>query len=145
MTKNYYKTLNVANNATPDEIKAAYRKLARKYHPDLNPNDVNAKKKFQAINEANETLSNPQKRKVYDEYVSGGKNIHKGKTSGTGKSRGKSSVLYEDYVIDIKTPDLRGQVYIKIYIFEKWPAVYYLNQLKYYSSTNSICVKENWR
>ena len=70
MDKKYYKLLGVADDATPDEIKAAYRKLARKYHPDLNPNDKNAKKKFQAINEANEVLSDPQKRKAYDQYDS---------------------------------------------------------------------------
>jgi len=119
MTKNYYKTLGVSNDATPDEIKAAYRKLARRYHPDLNPSDVNAKKKFQAINEANEILSNPQKRKVYDEYVLGGKNVNKAKTSGTGKSKKKSKVWYEDYVIDISTTNLQGQVYIKVHIREK--------------------------
>ena len=64
----YYKTLGVEKNATEDEIKKAYRKLARKYHPDLNPNDVEANKKFQQINEANEVLSDPAKRKKYDAY-----------------------------------------------------------------------------
>ena len=64
----YYKTLGVAKNATEDEIKKAYRKLARKLHPDLNPNDKDAHKKFQQINEANEVLSDPEKRKQYDQY-----------------------------------------------------------------------------
>ncbi len=64
----YYKVLELSNNATEAEIKKAYRKLARKYHPDLNPNDTNAKKKFQQINEANEVLSDPEKRKKYDQY-----------------------------------------------------------------------------
>lgn len=64
----YYKTLGVEKNATEDEIKKAYRKLARKYHPDLNPNDAEANKKFQQINEANEVLSDPEKRKKYDAY-----------------------------------------------------------------------------
>jgi curved DNA-binding protein len=64
----YYKTLGINKTATPQEIKSAYRKLARKYHPDLNPNDKDAKLHFQQINEANEVLSDPVKRKKYDEY-----------------------------------------------------------------------------
>jgi len=64
----YYQTLGVNKNATADEIKKAYRKLARKYHPDVNPNDTEAHKKFQQINEANEVLSDPEKRKKYDAY-----------------------------------------------------------------------------
>jgi curved DNA-binding protein len=64
----YYKILGVDKNATEDDIKKAYRKLARKYHPDLNPNDKDAHKKFQQINEANEVLSDPEKRKKYDQY-----------------------------------------------------------------------------
>ncbi|MGB8490750.1 MAG: DnaJ domain-containing protein, partial [Bacteroidales bacterium] len=64
----YYKILGVDKNATQEEIKKAFRKLARKYHPDLNPNDKNAKSNFQQINEANEVLSDPEKRKKYDQY-----------------------------------------------------------------------------
>ena len=64
----YYKTLDLDKNATEEEIKKAYRKLARKYHPDLNPNDKEANRKFQQINEANEVLSDPEKRKKYDQY-----------------------------------------------------------------------------
>lgn len=64
----YYKILGVDKNATESEIKKAYRKLARKYHPDLNPNDSVAEKKFKEINEANEVLSNAENRKKYDEY-----------------------------------------------------------------------------
>ena len=64
----YYKSLGLSKTATLDEIKKAYRKLARKYHPDVNPNDKEANKKFQEINEANEVLSDPEKRKKYDRY-----------------------------------------------------------------------------
>jgi curved DNA-binding protein len=64
----YYKILELQKNATGADIKKAYRKLARKYHPDVNPNDDNAKKKFQEINEANEVLSDPENRKKYDKY-----------------------------------------------------------------------------
>ena len=59
----YYKLLGIDKAATPKDIKNAYRKLARKFHPDLNPNDKDAKKNFQQINEANEVLSDPEKRR----------------------------------------------------------------------------------
>mgnify|MGYP001484244004 CR=1 FL=1 len=68
MATDYYTALGVARNATADEIKKAYRKLARKHHPDLDPNNADAKKKFQEINEANEVLSDPESRKKYDQY-----------------------------------------------------------------------------
>ena len=64
----YYKILGISKTALPKDIKNAYRKLARKFHPDLNPNDKDAKKNFQQINEANEVLSDPGKRKKYDQY-----------------------------------------------------------------------------
>jgi len=64
----YYQILGVDKTATSKEIKSAYRKLARKFHPDLNPNDKDAKKNFQQINEANEVLSDPEKRRKYDQY-----------------------------------------------------------------------------
>jgi curved DNA-binding protein len=64
----YYKILGVSKNASEAEIKKAYRKLARKYHPDLNPGDKEAEQRFKQINEANEVLSNPENRKKYDQY-----------------------------------------------------------------------------
>jgi curved DNA-binding protein len=64
----YYKILGVNKNATEKEIKNAYRKLARKHHPDLNPNNAEAEKLFKQANEANEVLSDPDKRKKYDKY-----------------------------------------------------------------------------
>lgn len=64
----YYNILGVSKDASQEDIKKAFKKLARKYHPDLNPNDPEAHRKFQEINEANEVLSDPEKRKKYDEY-----------------------------------------------------------------------------
>lgn len=64
----YYKILGIDKNASAGDIKKAYRKLARKYHPDLNPSDKEAERKFKEINEANEVLSNPENRKKYDEH-----------------------------------------------------------------------------
>src|SRR3954453_5138804 len=64
--KDYYKILNVARGASADEIKKAFRKLARKYHPDVNPGDKKAEEKFKEINEAYEVLSDEGKRKKYD-------------------------------------------------------------------------------
>src|SRR5437763_12911932 len=64
--KDYYKILNVARGASADEIKKAFRKLARKYHPDVNPGDKKSEEKFKEINEAYEVLSDPDKRRKYD-------------------------------------------------------------------------------
>lgn len=64
----YYSILGIDKGASAEEIKKAYRKLARKLHPDLNPNDKEAQKKFQELNEANEVLSDPEKRAKYDKY-----------------------------------------------------------------------------
>src|SRR5438105_12625440 len=64
--KNYYKVLGVSKNASADEIKRTFRKLARKYHPDVNPGDKKAEEKFKEINEAYEVLSDADKRKKYD-------------------------------------------------------------------------------
>ncbi|MCW5313212.1 DnaJ domain-containing protein [Nostoc sp. KVJ3] len=66
--KDYYAILGVSKTATPEEIKRVYRKLARKYHPDLNPGDKDAETKFKELNEANEVLSDPEKRQKYDRF-----------------------------------------------------------------------------
>lgn len=64
----YYKVLELDKSASDADVKKAYRRLARKYHPDLNPKDKTAQARFQQINEANEVLSDPEKRKKYDQY-----------------------------------------------------------------------------
>ena len=66
--KDYYKVLGLEKSATPEQIKKAYRKLARQHHPDVNPDDKGAEQKFKEINEANEVLSDPEKRKKYDQF-----------------------------------------------------------------------------
>ena len=70
MAEDYYATLGVGRKASEDEIQKAYRQLARKYHPDLNPDDAKAKQKFQEVQNAFEVLSDSQKRKMYDQYGS---------------------------------------------------------------------------
>ena len=65
--KDYYKVLGVTKNSTPEEVKKAFRKLAIKYHPDKNQGDKKSEEKFKEINEANEVLSDPEKRKKYDD------------------------------------------------------------------------------
>lgn len=101
----YYKILGIDKKATPKDIKNAYRKLARKYHPDLNPNDSNAKKNFQQINEANEVLSDPEKRKKFDQYGKDWQhaeefdkaNQHQGRSSGSRGARSSGSQSGGDF------------------------------------------------
>ncbi|MBC7565714.1 MAG: DnaJ domain-containing protein, partial [Pedobacter sp.] len=73
----YYKILDVPKSASAAVIKSAYRKLARKYHPDLNPGNKESEKKFKEINEANEVLSDPEKRKKYDQHGNDWKHAEK--------------------------------------------------------------------
>lgn len=90
MDEDYYKLLGVARTASADEIQKAYRKLARKYHPDVNP-DKGAKEKFQQIQTAYETLNDPKKREMYDQYGSSYENFGAGPGPGAGAWRTYSS------------------------------------------------------
>src|SRR5436853_7785521 len=65
--KDYYGILGVKKNASAEDIRKAFRKLARKYHPDVNPGDKTAEEKFKTISEANDVLTDPKKRKIYDQ------------------------------------------------------------------------------
>ena len=82
--KDYYATLGVPKTATDKEIKQAYRKLARKHHPDVNPNDKGAEAKFKEINEANEVLGDPEKRKKYDELGANWRQYEQAQQQGQG-------------------------------------------------------------
>ncbi|MGY2130641.1 DnaJ C-terminal domain-containing protein [Hymenobacter sp. HD11105] len=83
--KDYYKTLGLEKTATADQIRKAYRKLARQYHPDVNPNNAEAERKFKEINEANEVLSDEEKRRKYDQL---GADWQRYQQAGAGGSRG---------------------------------------------------------
>ena len=93
--KDYYKILGVDKKANEKEIRQAYRKLARKYHPDVNPGDKSAEDKFKEINEANEVLSDPEKRKKYDELSTYYQQYGRMPGAGAGPMGGDGGVRYE--------------------------------------------------
>lgn len=93
----YYKILGIDKSAADSDIKSAYRKLARKYHPDLNPKDKEANKKFQQINEANEVLSDPEKRKKYDKYGSDWKHAEEFEKAGQSRGRQQYSSAQQNF------------------------------------------------
>lgn len=84
--KDYYKVLGVDKNATTEQIKKAYRKLARQHHPDVNPNDAEAERRFKEANEANEVLSDPDKRKKYDQFGADWQRYQQQPGGGAGRS-----------------------------------------------------------
>jgi curved DNA-binding protein len=88
MANDYYKTLGISRSASQEEIAKAYRKLARKYHPDLNPEDQSAKKRFQEIQTAYDTLNDPEKRKMYDQFGDGYEQYRQGNPFGGGGRTG---------------------------------------------------------
>src|ERR1035441_5371631 len=80
----YYETLKVARNASADEVRKSYRKLARKYHPDLNPGDKAAEERFKNVQEAYDILSEPKKREMYDQFGFYSENGYPGAAPGPG-------------------------------------------------------------
>lgn len=94
--KDYYKTLGLKRAATPAEIKTAYRTLAKQYHPDKNPGDRAAEERFKEINEANEVLIDPEKRKLYDRYGDAWRQYKDAGFTGD-EPRGRSSVSSDDF------------------------------------------------
>lgn len=97
MAKSFYETLGVTKSASEDEIKSAFRKLARQYHPDLHPGDEVAANKFKEVNEAYETLSDPQKRAEYDAMqAGGGSGAFGGQGGGSGGHHGSS--FFDEFV-----------------------------------------------
>jgi curved DNA-binding protein len=101
----YYKILELPKGASVSDIKKAYRRLARKYHPDLNPNDKMAKAKFQQINEANEVLSDPEKRKKYDKYGQEWKHADEFEKAGGQQRQYKSSRGPQNYAENFSGDD----------------------------------------
>ena len=95
--KDYYDILGVSKTASPEEIKKAYRKLARKYHPDLNPGDQEAEARFKEINEANEVLSDTEKRQKYDSFGQYWKQAAEGRGSSPGAGVGTGGVNFDQY------------------------------------------------
>ena len=100
MAKNYYEILGVSKTATDDELKSAFRKLARQYHPDLHPGDEVAANKFKEVNEAYETLNDPQKRAEYDAAQAGGGQGGPGGHGGPGGpgGQGRGGNFFDDFV-----------------------------------------------
>ena len=97
MANDYYKTLGISRSASQEDIAKAYRKLARKYHPDLNPEDQSAKKRFQEIQTAYDTLNDPEKRKMYDQFGDGYEQYRQGSPfGGGGRSEGAGGFDFGD-------------------------------------------------
>ena len=89
--QDYYEVLGIKRDAKPEEIKKAYRRLARKYHPDVNPGDKAAEERFKAMSEAHDVLSDPKKRSVYDRFGQYSDNLADAAARGAGPSTGRTA------------------------------------------------------
>src|ERR671933_568548 len=107
--EDYYKVLGVGRDAKPEEIKKAYRRLARKYHPDVNPNDKSAEERFKLISEAHDVLSDQKKRKVYDRFGQYSDNLADAAARGaTGGAGGRSTGGFDFEGFDWGTASTAG-------------------------------------
>ena len=95
--KDYYEILGIKRDAKPEEIKKAYRRLARKYHPDVNPNDKASEERFKLTTEAHDVLSDPKKRKVYDRFGEYSENLADAHARGAGPSAGRTGPAGFDF------------------------------------------------
>src|ERR1043165_6233341 len=86
--QDYYEVLGIKRDAKPEEIKKAYRRLARKYHPDVNPGDKSAEERFKMMSEAHDVLSDPKKRSVYDRFGQYSENLADAAARGAGPTGG---------------------------------------------------------
>ncbi|MFK5981619.1 MAG: J domain-containing protein [Flavobacteriaceae bacterium] len=149
----YYQILGIKKKATDKEIKKAYRKLARKYHPDLNPDNKEAEKKFKEINEANEVLSNTENRKKYDKYGKDwkhGENFEKAQQqqsqhqNHSSRNQGYSEQDFSDYFSSMfggkRTPSSQGSRRFKGQDFN---AELYLNLKDVYETHKQILTVNN--
>ncbi|MBA3321216.1 MAG: J domain-containing protein, partial [Pyrinomonadaceae bacterium] len=93
--EDYYKTLGVKRDAKPEEIKKAYRRLARKYHPDVNPGDKSSEERFKLITEAHDVLSDEKKRKVYDRFGQYSDNLAEAAEQGRAGTRGGTGAGFD--------------------------------------------------
>ncbi len=106
--QDYYEVLGVKRDAKPDEIKKAYRRLARKYHPDVNPGDKSSEERFKLTTEAHDVLSDPKKRKVYDQFGQYSDNLADAAARGAGPGAGRTSPGFDFSGFDWSTTTTPG-------------------------------------